>query len=127
MKAFVVKSSESVAFDRGPEATTYKMVYDEMGKPIRTLSFGRTIIEPGGKYILHRHNVEEGYYILRGRGYVEVENERYEFETGDAVFIEANVKHQTFNSDPHEPLEFFYVGGITLAGCRERDIEKWAD
>jgi len=127
MRATVVKPNESAVFRRGPDATVYKMIYAEMGRPVQSLFLGRTVIKPGGKFILHRHNVEEAYYILQGRGYIEVENERYEFEAGDAVFIEANVKHRAFNAHPDEPLEFIAAAGIYLSGCRESDIETWPE
>ena len=83
------------------------------------------MINPGGCYPLHRHPVEEAYYILSGSGYLEVEGETYPFEAGDAVFIEANVIHQAFNSSDEEPLEFVFAGGIMLSGCLEIAIESW--
>jgi quercetin dioxygenase-like cupin family protein len=127
MKAIVVRPEQSVAFNRNADSTVYKMIYPEMGHPVLSLCFGKTVIKPGGSYPLHRHPVEEAYYILRGSGYLEVEGNRVDFQAGDAVFIEANVKHQAFNSSDVEPLEFVFSGGIMLSGCLESVIESWPD
>lgn len=125
MPAIVVKPAQSAVFERGDYATVYKMVYAESPIPCKTLFVGKTVIKPGGAFPLHRHPVEEVYYILSGSGYVEVDGEKSSFEAGDAVFVPAFSRHRPLNGSKTEALEFVAAAGITLSSCREKDIEKW--
>ncbi len=125
MKAVVVKPEQSLEFRRNEDAIVHKMIYPEMGRPVLSLCFGTTVIDPGGCFPVHRHPCEEAYYILSGSGYVEVEGENYNFESGDAVFIESNVKHQAFNASKEEPLTFVFAAGIMLTGILETAVESW--
>ena len=124
-KAYVIKPEESAVFERGSEATVYKMVYAESSIPSDTLFLGKTVIKPGGAFPLHRHPVEEAYYILEGQGVAEVEGQQVAFEAGDAVFIPAKVKHRPINTSTTEPLVFVAAAGITLSSCRETAIDTW--
>ncbi len=43
------------------------------------------------------HEEDEFYFIVRGKGELVIENERFSCETGDAFFVAANVPHHFEN------------------------------
>ncbi len=88
----------------------WKLIYPETGVETKTLIMGIVEIPPGQRTPLHRHNCEEVYHVLAGRGEVEVEGERVPFEAGDAVF----------NTHPTETLRLLVVAGIKLVGLLPR-------
>jgi quercetin dioxygenase-like cupin family protein len=79
---------------------------------------------PGGSRSgKHWHMADEAVYVISGRGYslhwdveaeiddryyarVAKEPTRWEFGTGDLLYVPQNTVHQHFNSDPKEPLVF---------------------
>lgn len=75
-----------------------KLIYPELVPDVRTLCMGLVEVDKGMHTPLHQHNCEEVYYILDGRGYVEVDGVKYEFEAGDAVYIKENSLHRVFNT-----------------------------
>ncbi len=93
----------------------WKVIYPETGFDPKTLIVGLVAIPPEDHSPLHRHNCEEVYYVLDGKGYVEVEDEEHEIQAGDAVFNEENVKHRVHNTGDEE-LRLLVVAGIMLMG-----------
>ncbi|MBL7200228.1 MAG: cupin domain-containing protein [Anaerolineae bacterium] len=65
-------------------------------------------IEPGGWTSLDRHAHEHGVFILKGRGQVRIEEEWFEVEFGDVIYIPPNEVHQ-LRSLGDEPLGFLCV------------------
>lgn len=72
----------------------------------RELTLGRATIEPGGRNPLHRHpNCEEALYVLRGNIEHVIEGSpNLPMQTGDAIVIPRNRKHQAINTGT-EPAE----------------------
>ena len=103
-----------------PGVRDWKCIYPETGVDTRTLIMGIVEIPPGQHTPLHRHNCEEVYYALRGRGELEAEGERFLFEAGDAVFNKENTAHRVFNTHPTETLRLLVVAGIMLVGLLPR-------
>jgi len=69
----------------------------------------RVIMPKGGMHNFHRHpEMNEILYILRGTAEQWVENEKQILEAGDAVYIDPNVVHATFNVGEGE-LEFLAI------------------
>jgi quercetin dioxygenase-like cupin family protein len=96
----VIKPSEFLSgapMERMPGVRDWKVIYPETGFPTKTLIMGIVEIDPGAHTPLHRHNCEEVYFVLQGRGYIESEGERYEFEAGDAIYNRENTAHHVFN------------------------------
>lgn len=56
-------------------------------------------IPPGGKSDIHRHNFEAMGYIVKGRGFEIHDNQRFDWNQDDAVYIPANVWHQHCDAD----------------------------
>lgn len=61
--------------------------------------FARITLEPGETNNMHTHgDAEQVYFVLRGRGTVQVGEERRTVRAGDAVFLPVNVPHGFFNT-----------------------------
>lgn len=119
----VVKQSEFVSgspMEARPGVKDWKLIYPETGTETRTLIMGIVEVDPGVHSPLHRHNSEEVYFVLQGRGVLESEGERYEFEAGDAVYNKENTEHRVFNTDPSKKLRLLVVGGIMFVGLTPR-------
>ncbi len=90
----------------------------------RTLHSGIAKYLPGERSVLHRHNHEQLFYIISGRGYAVIDGKRYELEAGDVLFIDANVAHCT-GSDAAAPdgMRWFYVCGPWQTPYRDEWLE----
>jgi mannose-6-phosphate isomerase-like protein (cupin superfamily) len=120
----IVKQTEFVSgapMEARPGVKDWKLVYPETGTETRTLIMGIVEIDPGAHSPTHRHNCEEVYYILQGKGVIESDGERYDFEAGDAVYNKENTVHRVFNTDPQEKLRMLVVGGIMFVGL----VPQW--
>lgn len=93
--------------------------------PSYTVGVNITLIEPGGNDRKHRHYYESLLFILEGRGYSLIENDKVEWKAGDALHIPPWSWHQHFNTDPDNTVRYLAatnapllqsVGGID---CRE--------
>lgn len=119
----VVKKSEYIPgapMESRPGVRDLKVLYPETGVETKTLIMGIVEIEPEAHSPLHRHNCEEVYYILQGKGEIESEGEKYEFEAGDAIYNKENTKHRVYNTS-NELLKLLVVGGIMFVGL----IPEW--
>lgn len=115
----VIKPSEFIGgapMETRPGVRDWKVVYPETGMPTQTLIMGIVEIDPGQHSPLHRHNCEEVYYVLQGRGEIESDGVRYPLEAGDAVLNRPNVPHRVFNTDDRETLRLLVVAGIMFVG-----------
>lgn len=69
---------------------------------------------PEGKHSgKHRHMSQAIIYILKGKGHSIVEDQRYDWEEGDSVFVPSFLWHQHFN-DGKGPIEYLGFGAPTL-------------
>jgi len=98
----------------------WKVIYPETGFPVKTLVLGVVEVEPGNSTPLHKHNCEEVYFILSGRGIVEVGNEKFEVSEGDSVYIKENTPHKVHNIG-NTKLSYVAVAGIMLIPL----LPKW--
>ncbi len=98
----------------------WKLIYPETGVETKTLIMGIVEVPPGEHSPLHRHNCEEVYYVLGGRGEIESEGERFPFEAGDAIYNTENTAHRVFNTGTAEPVRLLVVAGIMFVGLLPR-------
>lgn len=115
----VVKRDEFVPgapMEIRPGVKDWKLIYPDTGVPSKTLIMGIVEIAPGQHSPLHRHNCEEVYYVLDGKGYIESEGERFDLEAGDAVYNRENSSHRVFNTDQAKTFRLLVVGGIMFVG-----------
>jgi|SRR5699024_468712 len=79
--------------------------------PVKAEHFtlGHVVIEPGGLVPKHKHFQEEVYYIIEGKGEIELDNNIHNIEAGDAIYIESNVSHELVNiGDENMIMMFVY-------------------
>lgn len=72
--------------------------------------FNESALQPGSSYGDHRHEGdEEVYYIVEGRGLVQVDGEEQEVGPGDAVLTHAGSHHSLRNASD-TPLKVLVIG-----------------
>jgi quercetin dioxygenase-like cupin family protein len=98
-----------------PGVRDWKAIYPETGTETRTLIMGIVEIPPHQHTLMHRHNCEEVYYVLSGRGEIETDGQRHAFEAGDAIYNKENVPHRVHNTGD-ELLRLVVVAGIMFIG-----------
>ena len=73
-------------------------------------NFARITILPGGTNEVHVHeDIEQVYFVLRGRGVVQVGDEKAEVKAGDVIFLPAKVPHGFFNNTD-KPTVLLLIG-----------------
>ena len=95
----------------------WKPLVDGDRGPSRGLVTGVAEIAPGGVLPRHHHEPEETYYVLSGRGVVEIDDTRTEIGPGTAVFIPPSAEHALYCVGA-EPLVFLF----TFARDRFKDV-----
>lgn len=76
----------------------------------KVLKLGYTVVYPEGKTTGHSHGEEEVYYVLSGRGEMEIEQEKFSVQEGDAFFVEPQKYHVTYNTGVL-PMVILWVTG----------------
>lgn len=88
------KRAQQVPFTT-KDGSTIRSLLDRSNAPVVMQSLAEAEIPAGGQTERHYHKCsEEFYYILSGRGIMEISGEAREVSTGDAIFIAAGEWHQ---------------------------------
>ncbi len=82
--------------------------------PSFTISVNITVIKPGENDRKHRHYYETLMFVLEGRGYSIIEEDRVEWEAGDAIHVPPWSWHQHFNSDPQREIRYLAATNAPL-------------
>ncbi len=61
---------------------------------------------PGDQSNEHRHTYETVIYILEGKGYSVIENQKVEWEAGDALYVPNWAWHRHVNIDDMKPARY---------------------
>ena len=89
---------------------TYYLI-DPENSPSKNLTMGYTVIYPTGKTTGHAHDdMEEIYYILTGKGVMEIDDDKFDIKAGDAFYVPFGAFHVTYNTG-NEPLAMAWVTG----------------
>ncbi len=64
-------------------------------------------IPPGARLLLHHHEPDETYYIVSGRGQMEIEDQARAVGPGCAIYIPSNARH-AIQCTGAEPLVFVF-------------------
>lgn len=89
-------------------AVRWKLLVDGERGPSGGLVTGIAEIAPGAVLPRHHHEPEETYYVVSGRGLVEIEDARAEIGPGTAVFIPPAAEH-ALHCIGTEPLVFLFT------------------
>jgi mannose-6-phosphate isomerase-like protein (cupin superfamily) len=87
----VLRKNSEIDTIQGSEGTKIKQYFH----PHNTsnginYSLAHFTLEPGKKSKLHKIKSSEIYYILEGHGEIIIDNERYQLEKDDSIYIPAN-------------------------------------
>lgn len=69
---------------------------------------GITELPPGESLLLHHHEPEETYYVIKGKGHMQIDDCEAEVGPGSAVYIPPNATH-TVRCTGTEPLVFIFT------------------
>ena len=95
-----VKNIESVPAFITKDGSEIRELLEHRNSVIRNQTLAEARIAPGGSTTPHRHlKTEEIYYILEGRGFMQVDKERQIVGPGDAIAIPSGSEHQITNTD----------------------------
>ena len=114
-KRKVIKAQD-MPWEISREGKLKHVVNEKMDTRMTTLDVYIQEIPPGSRSGKHRHMSEETFYVLEGKGYdihqdpdVQIgdiyswepkeETRRFDWDTGDLVYIPPMVVHQHFNAD----------------------------
>ena len=93
------------------------------GQPLAPLGFalGYVVLEArGGQVPWHRHDQEEVYFVIEGRGEICVDRERSEISSGQAVYLPPGKFHQLTNTgDAPMIMIYTYAPGGDVAHWRQ--------
>ena len=77
------------------DGSTIRSLLDRANAPVEKQSLAEASLPAGSATDRHHHKLsEEFYYILQGRGRMEIDGEEREVGVGDAILIPAGSWHQ---------------------------------
>ena len=79
----------------------------EVELPMRTINIHIGELRPGASTRLHKHHNEAVIYVIKGKGYSEVQGRRYDWEAGDFLYMPSMCWHRHVNEGT-EPV--LYMG-----------------
>jgi mannose-6-phosphate isomerase-like protein (cupin superfamily) len=88
------KHSQQVPFTT-KDGSTIRSLLDLSNAPVVNQSLAEATIPAGGETERHYHKLsEEFYYLLAGRGLMEIDGDEQEVGPGDTILIPAGAWHQ---------------------------------
>ena len=115
----LLKASEAV-IERSEHKGDWKvgLIDEYLGFDNRILAMYIHQMPPNAFTETHKHG-EAIVYVLSGRGYTIVEGERYDWRSGDCIFVTPAIWHQHFNADPEQVSQHL---AIYIAPMRDRIV-----
>lgn len=75
-----------------------KEIFHPNNSSIKSMSFAEATVYPGDSSEFHIHKkADEVYFILAGKGFIEIKRDKAKMKEGDCVFIPAGTKHRIKN------------------------------
>ena len=94
----ILRSLSAAASFITKDGSTIRSLLDLSCAPVRNQSLAEASIPVGGATVRHRHaRTEELYYVVQGRGWMEIEGEGREVGMGDAILIPVGQAHKISN------------------------------
>lgn len=83
------------------DGSSIRSLLDRANAPVANQSLAEATLPAGGATERHYHRLsEEFYYVLAGRGMMEINGEQREVGPGDAILIPAGAWHRIRASEP---------------------------
>lgn len=105
-KGRLIIKKDEMKFELTKTGLSAYMIDAFQGFPTKSLNMFMGEINPGSHTGCHRHNCEAVIYILKGKGYSVVNEQRIDWEEGDALLIPVLAWHQHFNADSTKPARY---------------------
>ncbi|KAL4948434.1 RmlC-like cupin domain-containing protein [Aspergillus filifer] len=77
---------------------TWRTLLSTPQTPTSSLCAGIATCPPSGFLARHRHKEAEIYYIISGKGVMEIDGKQIELEKGGVVFIPSDAEHGVWNT-----------------------------
>ena len=133
---------EEMPWEMSRQGLLKHLINEAMNTRMETVDAYMQVIPPGSRSGKHRHLAEECLYVLEGRGYdlhqdcdVEItdtyhwkpqaEVKRFEWESGDVIYVPPCTIHQHFNADPKRPARLISVINRIYQACGLNDLEQY--
>ncbi|MBV9659247.1 MAG: cupin domain-containing protein [Verrucomicrobia bacterium] len=88
------------------DGSTIRSILDRTNAPVQNQSLAEARVPAGAATQRHYHRLaEEFYFILEGRGQMEIDGESRSVGSGDAILIPPGAWH-TIRADAAQPLRF---------------------
>ncbi len=107
-KVKVVRSDQIEAIQPLKPGCHEKWIFSNK-TPTDNLTFMAAIIEPGKSSGLHVHDVEECFYVLRGRGKALIDGEEHKLEPDLCIYCPPRTPHNFINVSTCESLSLLAV------------------
>jgi mannose-6-phosphate isomerase-like protein (cupin superfamily) len=109
----IVRSDQIEAVQPLKPGCHERWIFNKNNTPTDNLTFMAAIIEPGKSSGLHAHDVEECFYVLRGRGKVLIGDEEHGLEPDLCIYCPPATPHNFINESTCESLSLLAVLGKT--------------
>jgi gentisate 1,2-dioxygenase len=135
---------EEMPWEMSRQGLLKHVINENMNTRMETVDAYMQIIPPGSHSGKHRHLAEECIYVIEGRGYdlhqdsdceigdvfewhINPEVKRFEWESGDVIYIPPNTVHQHFNADPEKPCRFISCTNRIFKQIGLNTLEQFED
>jgi quercetin dioxygenase-like cupin family protein len=135
---------EEMPWEMSRQGLLKHLINEQMNTRMETVDAYMQIIPPGSRSGKHRHLAEECIYVIEGRGYdlhqdsdceigdtfmwtINPEVKRFEWESGDVIYIPPNTVHQHFNADPERPCRFIACTNRIFKQIGLNTLEQFED
>lgn len=114
-KGKLILKKKDIPWHTSPQGRNAAIVDATSGVEAKTFGMVLTEIPPGGQSGLHKHTFEAAAYVLEGKGYEIIGDERIDWEEGDVFYMPPNINHRHVNKDPNKPAKLLQVEAWPLA------------
>jgi len=106
---------KSVKFSTSPrDMFIMRSIIDNENTGIQQFRLALAEVEPGNSAPEHKHNCDEIFYVLEGKGTFRVEEEEYEAEPGDSLYVKADALHGPHTNTGEKLWRYLYITGQLL-------------
>lgn len=75
-----------------------------------TLAAGVLVLQPGEEDTQVPHDSDEVYYVVKGNGFLKINNKDYKISEGNVYFVQKDIEHYFFGNT-QELIVLYFFGG----------------
>ncbi len=76
----------------------------------QNIAAGVLVLAPGEEDTQEPHDDDEVYYVIRGDGYIRIQNKDYEISEGKIYYVQKQVPHRFFGNKKELAVLYFFSG-----------------